>query len=171
MGRRLGEDPRVSSATAALATTSSGHAASTGRLDYSTGRDEALAHAHAIVAATGLPVSADFEDCFAHDLEGVARTVELAKQVGLAGCSIEDYSAERRKPLRPRSRPPRGSPRRRRPPTPAETKLLLTARAENYLRGNPDLEGHDRASAGVRARPAPTCSTRPGWTSPRSCAS
>src|SRR6516164_2715075 len=62
----------------ALATTSSGFAATLGRLDGSVTRDEALAHAAAIVAATALPVSADLENCFAHDPAGVARTVALA---------------------------------------------------------------------------------------------
>src|SRR5579859_2372832 len=59
----------------ALATTSSGFAATLGRLDGSVTRDEALAHAAAIVAATDLPVSADLENCFADDPDGVARTV------------------------------------------------------------------------------------------------
>ena len=62
----------------ALATTSSGYAATLGRLDGSVSRDEALAHAAAVVAATDLPVSADLENCFADDSAGVARTVALA---------------------------------------------------------------------------------------------
>ena len=70
----------------ALATTSSGFAATLGRLDYSVSRDEALAHAGALVAATELPVSADLENCFAEDLEGVAATLRGAIAVGLAGC-------------------------------------------------------------------------------------
>src|SRR2546421_12696489 len=76
----------------ALATTSSGFAATLGRLDYSVSRDEALAHAGALVAATELPVSADLEDCFAEDPEGIAETVGGALDAGLAGCSIEDWS-------------------------------------------------------------------------------
>ena len=76
----------------ALATTSSGFAATLGRLDYSVSRDEALAHAGALVAATELPVSADLENCFVEDLEGVAETVCGAIAAGLAGCSIEDWS-------------------------------------------------------------------------------
>src|ERR1700678_3739487 len=59
----------------ALATTSSGYAASLGRLDYGVTRDEALGHAAALVAATDVPVSADFEDGFAADAAGVAETV------------------------------------------------------------------------------------------------
>src|SRR5262245_66175792 len=79
----------------AVATTSSGFAATLGRLDGSVTLDEALAHASAIVAATDLPVSADLENCYADDLDGVAHTVRLAAETGLAGCSIEDYSGSR----------------------------------------------------------------------------
>src|ERR1700678_365100 len=79
----------------ALATTSSGFAATLGRADGSVTLDEALVHATAIVAATDLPVSADLENCFADTADGVARTVRLAAQTGLAGCSIEDYSGTR----------------------------------------------------------------------------
>src|SRR5499425_3895715 len=78
----------------ALATTSSGFAATLGRLDGSVSRDEALAHAAAIVAATELPVSADLENCFAGDPGGVARTVTLAAEIGLAGCSVEDFTGD-----------------------------------------------------------------------------
>src|SRR5271156_2794895 len=70
----------------ALATTSSGFAATLGRQDGAVSRDEALAHAAAIVAATDRPVSADLENCFADDPAGVAQTVALAAQTGLAGC-------------------------------------------------------------------------------------
>src|ERR1700753_2970021 len=68
----------------ALATTSSGLAATLGRLDGSVSRDEALAHAAAVVAATELPVSADLENCFADDAGGVARNVTLGVEAGLA---------------------------------------------------------------------------------------
>ena len=78
----------------ALATTSSGHAGTLGRRDGAVDRDEALGHARVIAAATELPVSADLEDCFAHDAEGVAETVRMAGETGLAGCSIEDYSRD-----------------------------------------------------------------------------
>jgi 2-methylisocitrate lyase-like PEP mutase family enzyme len=75
----------------ALATTSSGFAFTLGRPDMGTiTRDEALAHAEAIVAATGLPVSGDIENGFADDPDGVAETVRLAAEAGLSGCSIED---------------------------------------------------------------------------------
>jgi len=75
----------------ALATTSSGFAFTLGRPDMGTvTRDEALAHAEAIVAATPLPVSGDFENGFRDDPDGVAETVRLAAEAGLSGCSIED---------------------------------------------------------------------------------
>src|ERR1022692_3797320 len=77
---------------AALATTSSGFAATLGRLDGSVTRDEAIGHAAWIVAGTDLPVSADLENCFADDPDGVAETVRLALGAGLAGCSIEDFA-------------------------------------------------------------------------------
>lgn len=75
----------------ALATSSAAHAFTLGRADGGTvSRDEALAHAEMIVAATGLPVSGDFENGFGDDPEDVAKTVRLAGEAGLSGCSIED---------------------------------------------------------------------------------
>lgn len=75
----------------ALATTSSGHAFTLGKLDMGhVTRDEALAHAQDIVAATPLPVSGDFENGYGDSPEDVAETVRLAGEIGLAGCSIED---------------------------------------------------------------------------------
>ena len=118
----------------ALATTSSGFAATLGRLDGSVTLDEALAHATAIVAATDLPVSADLENCYADDPDGVAHTVRLAAETGLAGCSIEDYSGSQlyaRAEAVDRVTAAAAAAR--------DGGLVLTARAENYLRGNPDL--------------------------------
>jgi 2-methylisocitrate lyase-like PEP mutase family enzyme len=123
----------------ALATTSGGYAASLGRRDYSLSREEALTHAAALVGATELPVSADFENGFADDPAGVAETVRLAGEVGLAGCSIEDWSgADRRlydvqaavERVTAAAEAARSGPAR----------VVLTARAENYLRGNPDID-------------------------------
>jgi 2-methylisocitrate lyase-like PEP mutase family enzyme len=75
----------------ALATSSAAHAFTLGRADLGgVSRDEALAHAEMIVAATGLPVSGDFENGFGDAPEVVAETVRLAEEVGLSGCSIED---------------------------------------------------------------------------------
>lgn len=74
----------------ALATTSSGHAFTLGRSDGTVSRDEALAHAADIVAATPLPVSGDFENGFGEAPDYLAETVRLAAEAGLSGCSIED---------------------------------------------------------------------------------
>jgi len=120
----------------ALATTSSGYAAVLGRADGKVARDEALAHAADIAAATELPVSADLEACFADAPAGVAETVRLASHVGLAGCSVEDYSGEAiydsglaAERVAAAAEAAHAGPAR----------LVLTARAENFLRGRPDL--------------------------------
>ena len=102
----------------ALATTSSGFAATLGRLDGGVTRDEALAHAAAIVQATDLPVSADLENCFAEDPEGVAETARGAVAAGLAGFSIEDYDPDADSHLRPRRAPSSACARRWRSRTP-----------------------------------------------------
>ncbi len=125
----------------ALASTSSGYAAALGRLDYAVSREEALAHAATLVAATELPVSADLENGFAHEPAGVAETVRAAGDAGLAGCSIEGWSADAGGGL---YEPALAAERIAAPAASAHggsTRLVLTARAENYLRGNPDLDG------------------------------
>src|SRR4051812_32608088 len=79
----------------ALATTSSGSAGAQAKLDGELTRDEAIAHGAALAAAVApfdVPVSADLEDGFAEDAGGVAATVRMALDAGLAGCSVEDYS-------------------------------------------------------------------------------
>src|SRR5262249_58407763 len=73
----------------ALATTSAGFAFSVGRPDGAVGREQMLAHAAQIAAATDSPVSADLENCYADDPDGAADTVRLAAKAGLAGCSGE----------------------------------------------------------------------------------
>src|SRR5580693_10592740 len=80
----------------ALATTSSGFAVTLGRSDGSVSRDEALAHAAAIVAATDLPVSADLENGFADSPDGVAHTASLAVEAGLAGFSVVAFSVHKK---------------------------------------------------------------------------
>ena len=122
----------------ALATTSSGFAATLGRPDMSVTRDEALGHAAAIVAATELPVSADLEKGFADDPAGVAETVGQAAAVGLAGCSIEDYTGRADAPIFDLAP---AAERIAAAVEAAQGRLVLTARAENHLHGNDDL--HD----------------------------
>jgi 2-methylisocitrate lyase-like PEP mutase family enzyme len=124
----------------ALATTSSGHAATLGRLDGSVTRDEALAHAAAIVAAVDVPVSADLENCFADEPEGVAETIRGARAAGLAGCSIEDFTGDADEPIYPIGL---AADRVRAAAAAAHeggVHLVLTARSENYLHGRPDIE-------------------------------
>ena len=75
---------------AALASTSSGHAWTTGRPDYAVARDDVLAHLTGLCAAVDLPVNADFESGFAVEPQGVAANVTLAIKTGVAGLSIED---------------------------------------------------------------------------------
>jgi len=123
----------------ALATTSSGYAATLGRLDGSVSRAEALAHAAAVAAATELPVSADLENCFADDVAGVARTVTLAVQAGLAGCSLEDFTGDRDEPIYDIGLAAERVAAAADAAHAGPVHLVLTARAENYLHGRPDL--------------------------------
>jgi 2-methylisocitrate lyase-like PEP mutase family enzyme len=123
----------------ALATTSSGFAATLGRLDGSVSRDEALAHAAAIVAATELPVSADLENCFADDPGGVARTVTRAAETGLAGCSVEDFTDDDDQPIYEIGLAAERVAAAAEAAHAGPARLVLTARAENYLHGRPDL--------------------------------
>ena len=124
----------------ALATTSSGLAATLGRLDGSVTRDEALAHCASVVEATDLPVSADLENCFADEPAGVAETLGLALEAGLAGCSIEDYTRRDDSPI---YEPGRAAERVAAAAEVAHSgavHLVLTARSENYLHGRKDLD-------------------------------
>lgn len=123
----------------ALATTSSGFASTLGRLDGSVSREEALAHAAAIVAATELPVSADLENCFADDPDGVARTVALAVETGLAGCSVEDFTGDEDRPVYDTGLAAERVAAAVEAAHSGPARLVLTARAENYLHGRPDL--------------------------------
>ncbi len=124
---------------AALATTSGGFAATVGRLDGGVTRDEALAHGAGIAAAVSLPVSADLENAFADEPSGVAETIRLAAAAGLAGCSVEDYTRRDDQPIYDpglaRDRIAAAAEAAKGSPGP----LVLTARAENYLHGRPDL--------------------------------
>jgi 2-methylisocitrate lyase-like PEP mutase family enzyme len=123
----------------AVATTSSGFAATLGRLDGSVTRDEALAHSAVIVNATDVPVSADLENGFADTVEGVAETARGAVAAGLAGFSIEDYTGNRDDPIYPlevavdrvaaAAQVAHGGP----------AHVVLTARCENLLHDRKDL--------------------------------
>ena len=125
---------------AALATSSAGFAFTIGRRDGAITRDQALAHARAVVDATDLPVSADLENGFGDDPATVAETIRLAAETGLVGCSIEDASGDSRQPIYDRGlaveRVAAAVEAARSLPFP----FTLTARAENYLHGRPDLD-------------------------------
>jgi 2-methylisocitrate lyase-like PEP mutase family enzyme len=123
----------------ALATTSSGHAATLGRLDGQVTLEEALAHAADLVAATDLPVSSDFENGFADEPAAVAANVTIAIATGLAGCSIEDFTRRADGPI---YEPALAAERVAAAAEAAHggtAHVVLTARAENFLHGRPDL--------------------------------
>ena len=125
----------------AVATTSSGFAASLGRLDGTALDDEALANATVIVNAAGeVPVSADLENGFGDEPSVVRRTILNALSVGLVGCSIEDYSGRPDDPIYDlklaAERVAAAASVAHRGPV----RMVLTARAENYLHGRPDLD-------------------------------
>src|SRR5262245_21384583 len=124
----------------ALATSSGAAAGVLGRRDGRITREESLALARAIVMATDLPVSADLEKGFGDAPEVVAETIRLAAEAGLVGGSIEDATGDRNKPLydigHATERVAAAAQAARALPFP----FTLTARAENFLRGNPDLE-------------------------------
>ncbi len=123
----------------ALATTSSGFAATLGRNDGSVSREEALVHSAIIVAATDLPVSADLENAYAHEPAGVAETIGLAIEVGLVGCSVEDFTGRDDDPIYDTrlaaERVAAAAEVAHSRPVP----FVLTGRAENYLHGRADL--------------------------------
>jgi 2-methylisocitrate lyase-like PEP mutase family enzyme len=123
----------------ALATTSSGFAATLGRLDGSVTREEALSHAATIVHATDLPVSADLENGFADEPAGVAETLGLAVEAGLAGCSIEDFTGRDDAPIYELDAATERIAAAAEVAHAGPVRLVLTARAENYLHGRPDL--------------------------------
>ena len=121
----------------ALATTSSGFAATLGRLDGSVTRDEAIEHSATIAQATDLPVNGDLENGFADDAAGVAETVRLALGAGLAGCSIEDWSGVAiYEPEHAAERIAAAAEAAHR----GDDRLVLTARAENHIHGHDDLD-------------------------------
>jgi 2-methylisocitrate lyase-like PEP mutase family enzyme len=123
----------------ALATTSAGHAFSVGRTDNTLGRDDVVSHVAAIASATDLPVSADLENGFGDDPKTVAETIRLAAGAGAVGGSIEDASG---RPDRPLYEIEHAVDRIRAAAAMARAlpfRFTLTARAENYLVGRPDL--------------------------------
>lgn len=123
----------------ALATTSSGFAATRGKLDGSMSREEMLEHAASLVEATGLPVSADLENGFGDDPDTVAETVRLALDCGLAGCSIEDSTGRADAPIYARAAAAERVAAAAEAAHVGPVHLVLTGRAENHLHGVTDL--------------------------------
>ncbi|WP_193183974.1 isocitrate lyase/PEP mutase family protein [Nisaea sediminum] len=123
----------------ALATTSAGYAFSVGKRDSFAGltREELLENARMIVDATGLPVSADLEDGFGSAPETCAETIRLACEAGLVGGSIEDATGDSEAPIFETAEA--ADRVRAAAEAAAGRSFLLTARAENFLWGRPDL--------------------------------
>jgi len=138
----------------ALATTSSGFAFTLGRRDGDVTLDEVIAHTAALTVATNLPVSVDMENGYGAAPEDAARAVAAAAAAGAAGGSIEDFD-------------PNGTiydvghaTERVAAAAEAAGEFVLTARAENHIRGNPDLDdtiarlqAYERAGADVLYAP------------------
>ena len=145
----------------AIATTSGGFAATRGRLDGAMTKEEVLTHAGELAGAVDIPVSADLENCFADDPEGVAATITAAVGVGLAGGSVEDFTGDRDAPIyelaHAAERVRAAAEAAHAGPIP----FVLTARAENYLHGRQDLadtiarlQAYQEAGADVLFAPA-----------------
>ncbi len=144
----------------ALATSSAASAAVIGKKDGELTRDEALAHARAILEAVDAPVSADLEKGFGDSPEDVAETVRRAAEVGLVGCTIEDSTGNPAQPLYDLNdateRIAAGAEVVRSLPFP----FMLTARAHNLLHGSSDLDetirrlqAYEKAGANVSMAP------------------
>jgi len=125
---------------AAIATSSGAHAATLGRHDGRVRREEAIAHGRAIAQAVDVPVSADLEKGFGDAPEHAALTIRLAGEAGLAGGSIEDATGAKARPIfdiaQAAERVAAAVEAARSLPFP----FVLTARAENFIAGRPDLD-------------------------------
>jgi 2-methylisocitrate lyase-like PEP mutase family enzyme len=144
----------------ALATSSAACAATLGKLDGAITREEAVAHARLIASVSALPVAADLENGFGDSPRLVAQTIALAAEAGVVGGSIEDASNDSDAPIYPHGqaveRIAAAVEAARRLPFP----FTLTARAENFLHGRPDLDdtvrrlqAYERAGADVLFAP------------------
>jgi len=144
----------------ALATTSLGLANTLGRADSHVTRAEVIDNCRVVAEATDLPVNADLENCFAHEPEAAAETIRVAAEAGAVGGSIEDFSGDRKNPIydldlavarvRAAVKVARSLP----------VPFLLTARAENLIRGRADmadtirrLQAYEAAGADVLYAP------------------
>jgi 2-methylisocitrate lyase-like PEP mutase family enzyme len=125
---------------AAIATSSGAHANTLGRLDGRVARDEAIEHGRAVAEAVDVPVSADLERGFGAAPEAAAETIRRAGEAGLAGGSIEDATGGKDEPVyaiaQAAERVAAAAAAARALPFP----FVLTARAENFIVGRPDLD-------------------------------
>jgi 2-methylisocitrate lyase-like PEP mutase family enzyme len=144
----------------AIATTSGGFAATRGRLDGAMSKDEVLAHSGELARAVDVPVSADLENCFAHDPEGVAGTIAAAIDSGLAGGSVEDFTGNHDDPIYELAEATERVRAAAEAAHAGAVRFVLTARAENYLHGRVDLrdtiarlEAYQEAGADVLFAP------------------
>src|SRR5207302_7631075 len=125
---------------AALATSSGACAGTLGRRDGHVTLEEAIAHGRAIAAATDLPVSADLEKGFGDAPEAAAETIRRAAEAGLVGGSIEDATGDKNKPLYDIGHATERVAAAAQAARALAFPFTLTARAENFLRGKPDLD-------------------------------
>jgi 2-methylisocitrate lyase-like PEP mutase family enzyme len=124
----------------ALATSSGASAGILGKRDGMVTRDEALAHARAIAEATDIPVSADLEKGFGDAPSAAGQTILLAAETGLVGGSIEDATGNKDKPLYDIGQAVERVAAAAQAARSLAFPFTLTARSENFLRGNPDLD-------------------------------
>lgn len=148
----------------ALASTSSGYAFSRGKADGEIAVDEVLAHLRELVAATPLPVNADFEDGHARDPDELADNVRRCVQTGVAGLSIEDATGDRDRPLYDFDEAVVRMRTARQAIDASGEDVMLVGRSEGFLRGLPDLDETLRrltayAEAGADCLYAPGLST------------
>ncbi len=147
----------------ALATTSAGYAFSRGLPDGGVDFEAMIQHCRELVAATPLPVSADLEKGKGDSAESAAETIFAAAAAGLAGCSIEDFSGDEERPIYDFSHAVERVAAAAEAARSLKHDFVLTARAENFLHGRPDLddtikrlEAFEKAGADVLYAPGLT---------------
>jgi 2-methylisocitrate lyase-like PEP mutase family enzyme len=154
----------------ALASTSAGFAFAQGRPDNAVPRDMMLAHLRELVDVTDLPVNADFENGYAHEPDGVAESVRLCVDTGVAGLSIEDSTGDKDKPLYDLDLAVARIKAARAAIDKAGGDVILVGRAECFLVGRPDVEETTRrlkAYSAASMRPASARATRSRrWSAP-----
>jgi 2-methylisocitrate lyase-like PEP mutase family enzyme len=149
----------------ALATTSSGFAWSHGHRDGGMSRDRVIDHLTEMVEATDLPINADFESGFAPDAAGVAESVRLAAESGVAGLSIEDSTGDPTQPLYELNTAVERIRAARKAIDKAGGDTLLVGRAECFLQGRPDID-HTIQRLKAYANAGADCLYAPGIRTP-----